>query len=202
MCYLGSVDNPLVWRELGRALVARCGIFDLIRAERVAGDGRPGSFYVLEAPGWVNVVPVLPGGRFLMVRQYRHGLERITVEFPAGLVEAGEEPARAAARELEEETGRQAGSLKPIGRVAANPAFMNNWCSTFCAEDLGEAGLARPDELEHLEIVEVARAELAEKIGTGEFVNSMTVVAWCWYLRYRGAEAEGRTGADRNRTGA
>jgi 8-oxo-dGTP pyrophosphatase MutT (NUDIX family) len=183
------MDDPLLWREQNRAVIARCGIFDLIRAERVAGDGRPASFYVLEAPGWVNVVPVLPGGRFLMVRQYRQGLERTTVEFPAGLVEEGEEPVRAAARELEEETGRRAVSLTPIGRVAANPAFMNNWCSTFCAEGLVPSGRARPDELERLEIVEVDQAELAEKIGTGEYVNSMTVVAWNWYLRYRG---EGR----------
>jgi ADP-ribose pyrophosphatase len=188
------MSKHLGWHEQRREVLARCGIFDLIRAERVAGDGRQGSFYLLEAPGWVNVVPVLPGERFLMVRQYRHGLGRTTVEFPAGLVEAGEEPAGAAARELEEETGRRAGSLAPIGRIAANPAFMNNWCSTYCAEDLGEAGPARPDELERLEVVVVAREELAAKIGTGEFVNSLTVVAWSWYLRY--------TGADRNRTGA
>jgi 8-oxo-dGTP pyrophosphatase MutT (NUDIX family) len=183
------MKDLLVWREQSRAVIARCGIFDLIRAERVSGDGRPASFYVLEAPGWVNVVPVLPGGRFLMVRQYRQGLERTTIEFPAGLVEEGEVPARAAARELEEETGRRAASLTPIGRVAANPAFMNNWCSTFRAEGLVPTGRARPDELERLEIVEVDHAELAEKIGTGEFVNSMTVVAWSWYLRCRG---EGR----------
>jgi 8-oxo-dGTP pyrophosphatase MutT (NUDIX family) len=179
------MDDSLLWRERSRAVLARCGIFDLIRAERVAADGQPANFYLLEAPGWVNVVPVLPDGRFLMVRQYRQGLARTTVEFPAGLVEAGEESARAALRELEEETGRRAASLTPIGRVAPNPAFMSNWCSTFCAEDLGPAGAVRPDELERLQIVEVEPAELADKIGTGEFVNSMTVVAWCWYLRYR-----------------
>jgi 8-oxo-dGTP pyrophosphatase MutT (NUDIX family) len=173
------------WRERGRAVIARCGIFDLIRAERVAGDGRQGSFYLLEAPSWVNVVPVLPARRFLMIRQYRQGLGHTTVEFPAGLAEEGEEPARAAARELEEETGRRAASLTLIGRVAANPAFMNNWCYTFCAEGLGPAGRARPDELERLQVVEVDHSELAEKIGTGEFVNSMTVVAWSWFLRYR-----------------
>ncbi len=184
----------LAWRERQRALIARCGIFDLVRSERVAADGRQGSFYLLEAPGWVNVVPVLPGRRFLMVRQYRQGLERTTLEFPAGLVESGEEPEQAARRELAEETGRQASSLVPIGRVAANPAFMNNWCSTFCAEGLGPAGKPRPDELERLQVVEVDEAELAEKIGKGELVNSMTMVAWSWYLRYRGA--------DRIRTGA
>jgi ADP-ribose diphosphatase len=188
------MDDSLSWRERSRAVIARCGIFDLIRAERVAGDGQPASFYLLEAPGWVNVVPLLPDERFLMVRQYRQGLGCTTVEFPAGLVEAGEEPVRAAARELEEETGRRAASLTPIGRVAPNPAFMSNWCYTYCAEGLGPAGAARPDELERLQLVEVQSSELAEKIGTGEFVNSMTVVAWSWYLRYRGA--------DRNRTGA
>ena len=183
-----------MWREQSRVVIARCGIFDLIRAERSAADGRRGRFYVLEAPGWVNVVPVLPGERFLMVRQYRQGIQRTTVEFPAGLVEAGEEPERAAARELEEETGRRATELRAIGRIAPNPAFMNNWASTYCAESLSPAGPALPDELERLEVVEVERAELAEKIGTGEFVNSMTVVAWSWYLRFKGA--------DRNRTGA
>ena len=180
------MDDDLVWRERVRAVIARCGIFDLVRAERTAGDGRQGSFYVLEAPGWVNVVPVLPGERLLMVRQYRQGIQRSTVEFPAGLVEAGEEPSRAAARELAEETGRRAACLVPIGRIAANPAFMNNWCSTFCAEGLSAPGPTSLDELERLEVVEVGLAELLEKIGSGEFINSMTVVALSWYLRYRG----------------
>ena len=190
------MENRLEWNELERSLVARCGIFDLVSARRAAADGKEGRFYVLEAPAWVNVVPVLGEGRFLMVRQFRQGVRRTTVEFPAGLVEAGEEPLQAAARELGEETGRQAASLAPIGRVAANPAFMTNWCTTFCAEGLSPTGGARLDELERLEVLEVSLAELSEKIGTGEFINPMTVVALSWYLRYRG------TGADRNRTDA
>ena len=188
------MDEEQGWRERERQVVARCGIFDLVRAERTSGDGRRGVFHILEAPDWVNVVPVLPGERFLMVRQYRQGIRRVTVEFPAGLAEPGEDPAQAAARELEEETGRRASSLRAIGRIAASPAFMDNWCSTFCAEGLTRIGPARPDELERLQVVEVGLAELSEKIGSGEFINPMTVVAWSWYLRYRGA--------DRNRTDA
>ena len=55
------MEEHLGWHERRREVLARCGIFDLIRAERVARDGRQGSFYLLEAPGWVNVVAVLPG---------------------------------------------------------------------------------------------------------------------------------------------
>lgn len=182
------MDERLVWRERSRRLLRRCGIFDLYRSVRTAADGRKGLFHLLEAPGWVNVVPVLPGPaeRFLMIRQYRQGLGAFTVEFPAGLVERGEEPAQAAARELEEETGRRAGALRRLGVVAANPAFMTNWCTTFCAEELSPPVAPRPDRLERLEVLEVPLARLQEGLGAGEFVNPMTVVALCWYLRERG----------------
>jgi 8-oxo-dGTP pyrophosphatase MutT (NUDIX family) len=181
------MDERLVWRERQRRVLQRCGIFDVCSSERVAGDGREGRFTVLEAPGWVNVVAPLPGPgeRFLMVRQYRQGIERTTVEFPAGLVEPGEEPAQAAARELEEETGRQAGRWNRLGALAANPAFMTNWCTTYCAEELSPAFPARPDALERLEVLEVPLAELLAGLGGGELVNPMTVAALFWYLRYR-----------------
>ena len=143
---------------------------------------------MLEAPTWVNVVPVLSqdslGERLIMVRQFRQGISAPTVEFPAGLAEAGEDPREAAARELAEETGYRARSLEPIGSVAANPAFMTNWCLTFCAEGL-TAGTRRPDALEDLEVLEVPTERLRAAIGQGEFVNSMTAVALLWYLRHR-----------------
>jgi ADP-ribose pyrophosphatase len=183
------MDDPLAWRERRSKRLRRCGIFDLYRSERAAADGRSASFYVLRAPTWVNVVPVLAdpqgGERLLMVRQFRQGVERSTVEFPAGLAEPGEEPHEAAARELAEETGYRASSLRRIGLVAANPAFMNNWCVTFCAEGL-TAGARRLDALENLEVLEVSLEELRAGMGAGEFINSLTVVALHWYLRYRG----------------
>src|SRR5512138_2544631 len=106
-------DEHLRWTELSRRKLGSYSIFDLYSAERRAADGRTGSFTLLSAPDWVNVVPVIRDAsgrvRFVMVRQYRHGVEAVTTEFPAGLVSPGEPPAEAAARELEEETGRRAG---------------------------------------------------------------------------------------------
>jgi 8-oxo-dGTP pyrophosphatase MutT (NUDIX family) len=183
------MDDPLAWRERRSRRLKRCGIFDLYRSRRTAADGRSASFYVLKAPAWVNVVPVLAdprgGERLLMVRQFRQGIQRATVEFPAGLAEPGEDPREAASRELAEETGYRAASLRPIGRVAANPAFMDNWCLTFCAEGL-EPGAQSLDALERLEVLEVPLEELQAGLGEGELVNSLTVVALHWYLRYRG----------------
>ena len=89
--------------------------------------GARGEFLVLEAPDWVNVVAVTRSGDgedcFLMVRQFRHGAQMITTEFPAGLIEPGEDPLAAARRELEEETGYRAGKMTLIGKVSPNPGL-------------------------------------------------------------------------------
>ena len=181
-------DDHLKWRELSRRPIASCSIFDLFAAERVAADGRTGEFWILAARDWVNVVPVVladDGERsFLMVRQYRHGAERITTEFPAGLVETGEAPAAAAARELLEETGHRAGRLTLISDLHPNPAFMTNRCFTFLAEDLEPAGPQALDELEALDVVALTVSEVQGRAGQGELVNALTVVALRAWERY------------------
>ena len=182
------MDEHLRWTERSRELVARCGIFDLYRSRRTDTGGREGVFHVLDAPDWVNVVPLVDDPRrgpcFLMVRQHRHGADLVTTEFPAGLVEPGEEARAAAQRELAEETGHRAGRLTLLGRVSPNPAFMTNWCTTFLAEDLEPVAGARPDDLERIEALSVPVGELVERAGTGEYVNSLVLVALALYQRW------------------
>lgn len=201
-----DMDVRLRWKERSRQLVTSCSLFDMYTSERTSGGGKTGVFSILAARDWVTIVPVLraPGREdaFLMVRQYRHGVELITTEFPAGLAEPGEDPLRTAARELEEETGYRAGRMTLLGRLTPNPAFMNNWCSTFLAEDLARVGGLSLDETEELDVLEVPVSTLKKTIGSGELVNAQTMVALMWYERKQAGEWAGSRGADRNRTDA
>jgi ADP-ribose pyrophosphatase len=182
-------DEHLRWKELSRRRVTSHSLFDLHLSERTSTQGARGEFLILSAPDWVNVVAVLPNAAgeecFLMVRQYRHGLGAITTEFPAGLVEPGEDPRAAAERELREETGYSAGRMTLLGTVSPNPAFMTNWCSTWLAEDLTRVGEKSLDDLEQLESIMMPVRLVQERVGTGELINSLVMVAFLWYTRVR-----------------
>ena len=151
--------------------------------------GLRGEFWILEARDWVTVVPVIndPSGRpcFVMVRQYRHGADMITTEFPSGLVEQDEDPADAAVRELREETGHRASRLVPLGALRPNPAFMTNRSFTFAAEGLENDGAQSLDELESLDALTIPVDEVYAQAGRGELVNAMTIVALAEYRNFR-----------------
>jgi len=188
-----GTDSRLRWEELSRRRVATCPIFDVYSAERRSPGGQTGEFWFLAAPDWVTVVPVLrgEGGKesFLMVRQFRHGAEAITTEFPAGLIERGEEPRDAALRELREETGYEAGRLVLLSALLPNPAFMTNRCFTFLAEELAPAGPPVPDALEYLDAEEISVRDVEAAMGTGELVNAFTVMALQSFQRFRAGAA-------------
>src|SRR5690606_30394221 len=88
-------------------------------------------YYVLEYPTWVNMIGITECKAILIVRQDRHGASKILVELPAGVVEEGEEPERAAQRELLEETGYAFDSIEYICKLYANPATSGNLTYTY-----------------------------------------------------------------------
>ena len=93
-------------------------------------------YYVLEYPDWVNVVALTRDGRFLMERQYRHGLQLTSYEICAGVCEAGETPLQSAQRELYEETGYGGGTWTPWMDISANTSTMTNLTHCFLATDV------------------------------------------------------------------
>jgi ADP-ribose pyrophosphatase len=174
------------WKTEGRQSLMDCSVFRVERLVSVSPDGRRGSFFVLDAPDCAMVVPVLRDGgatRFLMVRQYRHGAGQVTLEFPGGVVEPGEDPRDAVLRELEEETGYRAGSVRELGVVSPNPAIQSNRFHIYQAEGLSRTGRLAPDEHEDLGTEIVAEADCISGFGEPPFTHALAGVALMFWMR-------------------
>ena len=128
-------DLELLWRRERSEQVADCRVFK-VRRDYSADPrgGRVHDFYVIEAPDWINVVPLTSRGEVVLIEQYRHGTRELSLEIPGGMVDEGESPAAAAARELTEETGYEAGELVFLGRTRTPPKCS---CASACAAKTG-----------------------------------------------------------------
>ncbi len=129
-----SQTATLPWTETGSAQLAQTRVFTAHAVDRVSPrTGRTHSFGIVQCPDWVNVVAVTADGQAVLIEQYRHGTQTVTLEVPGGMIDAGESPIEAARRELLEETGYGCTELRQLGCVEPNPAIQTNRCYTFLA---------------------------------------------------------------------
>ena len=140
--------------------------------------GRALDFYIMEVGPWVNIIPLTPDRRVVMVRQFRHGTREVTLEIPGGLVDAGQTPVDAAVRELREETGFTCDQATLLGKVRPNPAFMNNWCYSYLATDVALTQNRQMDPGEDLETVLVDLDQIPEMIRDGRIDHSLVISAF------------------------
>ncbi|MBL8744887.1 MAG: NUDIX hydrolase [Phycisphaerae bacterium] len=138
----------------------------------VAGDHE---FFTIRMPDFVHVIALTEAEELVMVRQFRHGAERVTLEMPGGLVGADEpDVVSAARRELLEETGYD-GSLDPLGEVWPNPALLTNRCHFFVGRGVRRVSAPRPEATEDVEVVLVPRGEIRGLIRRGDIGNALMI---------------------------
>jgi 8-oxo-dGTP pyrophosphatase MutT (NUDIX family) len=182
----------LIWDEKGSKKVFDCKVFSVHESYctspsdnlRADGQSEPQTFTVLEAKDWAIVIPVVvtPKGRqFIMVWQWRHGSKCLSLEFPGGVFEPGENPEEAAARELYEETGYKPEKIKKIGEFSPNPAIMSNKVHFFLAENLTNSGKQYLDEDEYVEVELVNEEEVIQGMGKAPYVHALMGTALALY---------------------
>lgn len=176
------------WTEESRRTLANYGIFEATERTMRGPHGKSAGAIVLEARDWAVVVPVLEkdgSRRVIAVRQFRHGAGKAMTEFPGGVVELGEDPAHAAARELTEETGYRAGRIIRLGACSPNPAFMANTFHVFAALDLSLVSAQSLDEHEIVDVVQMPEAELFDAVGDPPWSHALMMTAAWYYRRWR-----------------
>ena len=136
-------------------------------------------FYVLEYPDWVNVIAITDEGRFIIERQYRHGIGSAGWEIPAGVCEKGETPEQAARRELLEETGYGDGEWTLSLVSAPNASTSNNHCYSFVATGVRKITGQHLEATEDISVHLKTREEVLELMLSGQ-IRQATMLSPLW----------------------
>ena len=167
------------WNRIHSKTIGAFRIFS-IREDRyqLPRNDQEAPFYILESNDWVNVIPVTDKGEVVLIRQFRFGIEEVTLEIPGGIVDSGYTPLEAGQKELLEETGFHSKEWEYLGVVHPNPAFLNNRCHSFLARDVKKIAEIKPEESEEIEVLQVPYREIKGLIGRGIISHSLVICAF------------------------
>ena len=167
------------WPLVASKPVYDAGLFqvtrDRARSPRTGGER---DFYVVHMVDWLLVVALTTQGELVLVRQYRHGSRRMSLECPGGLHEESNEAVQAgAARELAEETGYGGGEFIWLGALRPQPALLSNRLHIFLARGLHSIRSPNPDSGEDIEVELIEATKIGSRVACGDIDNAMTIAA-------------------------
>ena len=190
------MSDNLTWKLYKEEHVVQDEWIDFRRNIYELPDGtKIGPVYNYSKHSFAVIVALDDQGRYICVKQYRHGVDRITTEFPAGAIEykeksdvpyitadniiATEDDAFAAAkRELREETGYVSDNWKHLITVPANATLANNNVHVYLATGCRHVSDQELDFSEFLNVELVSEDDLRSRIFGGDFIQSLHIMAW------------------------
>ena len=175
------------WEVFESERVYHTPIFDLHRRASTHPERGRRDFFVLDLPSWVNIIPLTPNNDVVMVKQFRHGIGGFTLEIPGGMVDPEDpDPAFAARREMQEESGYDSEIILPLGKVHPNPAIQPNFCYTFLARDVRRVRKPHhnPDGSEETEVIKVPLAKVKDLIASGRISHALVIAAFSFFHVY------------------
>ncbi len=179
-----DTDAHLRETTVGSEPIYRGDFLDVRRDEVRLPDGASAHREYIVHPGAAMVVPLLDDGRLVLVRQWRHPLARVFLEFPAGKLDSGELPLHCARRELAEETGYTATEWARGGVLHNAIAYSDEGIEIWFARGL-VAGAPRPDEGEFVDVVTLGSDELDMLARRGELTDAKTLIGMSWLREWR-----------------
>lgn len=182
---------PAHWRVAASRSIVSDRWIDLRADDCVREDGLEiAPYYILAYPDWVQIVAIDQDENLVVVRQYRHGMKRITLELPSGCIDAADaDPVAAGARELLEETGYVSDTIRLVGKTCNNPQNQTNEIHILLAENARRVAGQALDESEEIAIELIPLAEARKLALAGQFDHAAQIASLLIALEARGTRA-------------
>ena len=161
-------------------------VLRLCRETHTLPNGRTGNFEIVHHSGGAAILPILASGEVLLIRQFRPVAGKMVIEIPAGRLDPGEAPAACARRELEEETGYRAGTLRDLGSTLPSVGYTDERIHLFAALDLTLGTMAQ-EHHEYIEFLPVPLSQALAMARDGRIDDAKTQLALLLYAQQAGA---------------
>lgn len=172
------MNTTLKWKILKRTTIIQDEWIDLEASECQLPNGKViAPFYVNRSKDFVVIVAVTKDRELLVEHQYRHGVEKVLLEIPAGGVESEEEMEAAARRELMDETGYWAPSMEFLFKIAPNASNSSNYAWCYLARDIELLGCQNLDETEMLDLTTIPLYKVKNMLCVGMFEQAVHIAA-------------------------
>lgn len=177
MALIDNEDKNLVEKKISSENIFDGVLLHVRRDEVELPNGHKSVREWIEHPGASSVIPLLPDNQIILVKQYRYPVGQVTLEVPAGKLDAkGEDPLICAERELSEETGYTAGKIWKLTTIATTVGFSNELIHLYAATDLTK-GEQHPDDDEFINVVKIPLTAALQLVETGKIVDAKSIIS-------------------------